>query len=149
MGRVNRSLKQRAPMAPQHGFKTHGQSQLKSETEAPVAPQNGDLSPQENFKNQFIYGYERMKNKILVYKFKENYITKLHYMRSIHKSVQWSPLNSHGKCVENHVNYPSMRIIRVYLCYIFYPGGANYRGSNYLGGQIIWATLYLFQEKKS
>ena len=33
MDRVNQSPKHRVPVAPQHGFKTHGQSQLKSKTE--------------------------------------------------------------------------------------------------------------------
>ena len=29
-------------------------------------------------------------------------------------------LNSHGKCVENHANYPSMQIIRAYFTLHFY-----------------------------
>ena len=35
------------------GFKACWQNQLKSKTDVPVAPQNGDLAPQKKIKNKF------------------------------------------------------------------------------------------------
>ena len=45
MGGVNWSPKQRVTVAPQNGFKTHGQSQPKSKTENTSGSKSGDLSP--------------------------------------------------------------------------------------------------------